>query len=176
MFGFAVNHPDRVKRLVIMNTGVGVLPEGTRTWVSRMIENGTYDEILGNLNDTLPGLLALGLGKATKITETMIQAYIAPFPDTDSCRGALAFPLDILVGRNHPTASLMRSILERRVLLRDKSKVIIWGLQDPVFPRTILDSWLRAYPGTEVHELPDASHFLQEGSPDKIIKIIQKFL
>ena len=176
MFGFAVNHPDRVKRLVIMNTAVGVFPEGTRTWASSMIENGTYYEILGNLKDTLPGLLALGVGKATKITETMAQAYTAPFPNTDSCRGALAFPLDIPVGRNHPTAPLMHSILERRALLRDKSKVIIWGLQDPVFPRTILDSWLKVYPGTEVHELPDASHFLQEDAPGEIIKIIQEFL
>jgi haloalkane dehalogenase len=176
MFGFAVNYPGRVKRLVIMNTGVGVFPEGARTWVSDMIENGTYDAILGNLKDTMPSLLALGVGKATKITETMIQAYIAPFPNKDSCRGALAFPLDIPVGRNHPSAPLMHSILERTALLSDKSKVIIWGLQDPVFPRTILDSWLKVYPGTEVHELPEASHFLQEDAPDEIVKIIQEFL
>jgi len=176
MFGFAVNHPDRVKRLVIMNTGVGVFPEGSRTWASDMIENGTYDEILGNLKDTLPGLLTLGVSKATKITETMIQAYTAPFPNKDYCRGALAFPLDIPIGRNHATAPLMHSILGRRALLRDKSKVIIWGLQDPIFPRSILDSWLKVYPGTEVHELPDASHFLQEDAPDEIIKILQEFL
>jgi haloalkane dehalogenase len=176
MFGFAVNHPDRVKRLVIMNTGVGVFPEGTKTWVSDMLDNGTYEGILGNLKDTVPGLLALGVGKKTKITDTMIQAYTAPFPNKDSCRGALAFPLDIPVGRNHPTAPLMRSIQERRALLRDKNKVIIWGLQDPVFPSTVLDSWLQTYPGSEVHELPEASHFLQEDAPDEIIKIIQEFL
>jgi pimeloyl-ACP methyl ester carboxylesterase len=176
MLGFAVNYPDRIKRLVIMNTGVGVFPEGTRTWASDMIENGTYDEILGNLKDTMLGLLMLGVGKATKITQTMVQAYTAPFPNKESCRGALAFPLDIPVGRNHPSAPLMHSILERTALLRDKSKVIIWGLQDPVFPRTILDSWLKVYPGTEVHELPDASHFLQEDAPDEIVKRIREFL
>jgi haloalkane dehalogenase len=88
----------------------------------------------------------------------------------------MAFPRDIPVGRNHPSAAIMHSILERRNLIRDKSKVIIWGLQDPVFPRYILDSWLNAYPGTETHELPEASHFLQEDAPDKIVNIIQRFL
>jgi pimeloyl-ACP methyl ester carboxylesterase len=176
MFGFAVNYPDRIKGIVIMNTGIGVYPEGTRTWVSDMVEKGTYENILGNLKKTLPGLLTGGVAKGTKVTETMIRAYTAPFPDKASCRGALAFPLDIPVGRNHPSAPLMHSILERRNILRDKGKVIIWGLQDPVFPRLVLDWWHKAYPGTETHELPEASHFLQEDVPDKIVNIIQRFL
>ena len=176
MFGFAVNYPDRIKRLVIMNTGIGVYPEGTKTWVSDMIEKGTYETILGNLKETFPGLLKGGVAKRTKITDAMIRAYTAPFPNKESCRGAIAFPLDIPVGRNHPSAPVMHSILERRNLLREKSKVIIWGLQDPVFPKMILDWWLQAYPGTEVHKLPEASHFLQEDAPDKIIRIIQEFI
>lgn len=176
MFGFAVNYPDRVKRLIIMNTGIGVYPEGTKTWVNDMIQKGTYEKTLGNLKKSLPGLLAGGVSKGTKITETMIRAYTAPFPDKTSCRGAMAFPLDIPVGRNHPSAALMHSIVERRNLLRDKDKIIIWGMQDPVFPRFILDWWLSAYPGTETHKLQDASHFLQEDAPDKIVSIIQAFL
>jgi haloalkane dehalogenase len=176
MFGFAVNYPDRVKRLVIMNTGIGVYPEGTKTWVSDMVQKRSYDKILGNLKKNLPGLLAGGVSKQTKITETMIRAYTAPFPDKASCKGALAFPLDIPVGKNHPSAALMHSIVERRNLLRDKDKVIIWGLQDLVFPRFILDWWLSAYPGTEVHRLQEASHFLQEDAPEKILSIIQAFL
>ena len=56
------------------------------------------------------------------------------------------------------------------------SEVTVVSKTDPVFPRTILDTWLNVYPGTEVHELPDASHFPQEDAPDEIIKIIQEFL
>jgi haloalkane dehalogenase len=176
MFGFAVNYPDRVKRLVIMNTGVGVYPEGTKTWVSDMIEKGTYEKILGNLKKSLPSLLAGGVSKGTKITETMIKAYTAPFPNRASCKGAMAFPLDIPVGKSHPSAGLMHSIVERLNLLRDKDKVIIWGLQDPVIHKMILEWWRTTFPGSEVHELLEASHFLEEDAPEKIVKIIQKFL
>lgn len=176
MFGFAVNYPDRVKRLVIMNTGIGVYPEGTKTWVSDMIEKGTYERVMGNLKKNMPSLLAGGVAKGTKITKTMIRAYTAPFPDKMSCRGAMSFPLDIPVGKNHPSAPLMHSIVERRNLLRDKAKIIVWGLQDPVFQRMILDWWINAYPGIEVHELPEASHFLEEDAPERIVRIIQEFL
>jgi haloalkane dehalogenase len=176
MFGFAVNYPDRIRRLVIMNTGIGVYPEGTKTWVSDMVRNGTYEKTMGNLKKSLPSLLAGAVSKETKITETMIEAYTAPFPDKASCKGAMAFPLDIPVGRNHPSAALMHSILERRNVLRDKDKVIIWGLQDPVFPKLVLDWWLSAYPGAEVHMLQEGSHFLQEDAPEKIVNIIQSFL
>lgn len=175
MFGFAVNHPNRVKRLVIMNTGIGVFPEGTPTWVSDMVNKGSFESTLGNLSKYLPRLLAGGISKTTKITDTMIRAYTAPFPDKASCKGAMAFPLDIPVGRKHPSAPVMYSIFEKRTLLRDKRKVVIWGLQDPVFPRLILDWWLKDNPGIQVHELPEASHFLQEDAPEKIVKIIQAF-
>jgi len=176
MFGFAVNHPDRVKRLVIMNTGIGVFPEGTRTWVSDMVEKGSFESILGNLRKYLPSLLSQGVSKTTKVTNTMIRAYTAPFPDKASCKGAMAFPLDIPVGREHPSAPLMYSIFEKRTLLRGKAKVVIWGLQDPVFPRFILDWWIKDNPKIEVHKLPEASHFLQEDAPEKIIKIMKVFL
>jgi len=176
MFGFAVNHPERVKRLVIMNTAVGVLPEGSRTWISEMEENGTYEDFMGNLRETLPSLLRWGVSKKTEITETMIRAYTAPFPDRASCIGAIAFPRDIPVGRNHPSAGLMHEIREKLSILRDKPNIIVWSLQDPVFPKRVLDWWLRIYPGTEVHTLPEASHFLQEDEPAKIVEIIQEFL
>ncbi|MBS7268528.1 MAG: alpha/beta fold hydrolase [Candidatus Freyarchaeota archaeon] len=177
MFGFAVNHPQRVKRLVIMNTAVGVMPEGSRTWVSNMEEQGTYDGFFENLRETLPILLKRGgVGKDTKVTDTMIRAYTAPFPDKASTKGAKAFPRDIPVGMKHPSAKVMKDILDKLHILRDKPKIIIWGLQDPVFPRSTIDWWLKIYPGTKVYELPEASHFLQEDAPEKIVKIIQEFL
>lgn len=176
-FGFAVNHTERVKRLVIMNTAVGVFPEGSRTWVSNLEEKGTYDSFFENLRETLPVLLKSGgVGKDTEVTDIMIRAYTAPFPDKASCIGAKAFPRDIPVGMKHPSAAVMKGIREKLGLLQDKPKIIIWGLQDPVFPKSTIDWWRKVYPGTKVYELPEASHFLQEDAPEKIVKLIQKFL
>jgi pimeloyl-ACP methyl ester carboxylesterase len=49
-------------------------------------------------------------------------------------------------------------------------------MRDPIFRKGALERWKRIYPGTECHELADASHFLQEDAPDEIIAIITGFL
>jgi haloalkane dehalogenase len=173
--GFATAHPDRVKRLVIMNTGVGVLPVGSKTWISDMEEKGIYENVLGNMAEFIPQMFASTLVSKTA-DETMIRAYTAPFPNRASCIGAIAFPRDIPVGENHPSANTMRSIRNKLNLLNDKAKIIIWGMQDQIFPKRVLDWWKKVYPNAESHELYEAGHFLQEDAPEKIIAIITDFL
>ncbi len=174
-FGFATTHPDMVKRLVIMNTGVGILPAGAKTWISDMEEKGIYEDVMGDMARFIPRMFASTLVHGTT-DEPMIRAYTAPFPDRASCIGAIAFPRDIPVGNDHPSADTMRSIQKKLSLLSDKAKIIIWGTQDPIFPKRMLDWWKKVYPGTESHELPEAGHFLQEDAPEKIVAIITDFL
>lgn len=174
-FGFATTHPDRVKRLVIMNTGVGVLPAGAKTWISDMEEKGIYEDVMGDMARFIPRMFASTLVHGTA-DEPMIRAYTAPFPDRASCIGAIAFPRDIPIGDDHSSADTMRSIQKKLGLLSDKAKIIIWGTQDPIFPKRMLDWWKKVCPGTESHELPEAGHFLQEDAPEKIVAIITDFL
>ena len=173
--GFATAHPERVKRLVIMNTGVGVLPAGSKTWISDMEEKGIYENVLGNMAEFIPQMFASTLVNKTA-DETMIRAYTAPFPNRTSCIGAIAFPRDIPVGDNHPSANTMRSIRKKLGLLNDKAKIIIWGMRDQIFPKRVLDWWKKVYPDAESHGLYEAGHFLQEDAPEKIIAIITDFL
>ena len=174
-FAFATAHPDRVKRLVIMNTGVGVYPVGTKTWVSDLEAQGTLEAVLGDMATFVPRMFAATLvhGPAT---ETMIRAYTAPFPNRASCIGAIAFPRDIPVGDNHPSAKTMRTIEQKLHLLKTKPKTVIWGMRDPIFRKGALERWKTIYPGIEYHELADASHFLQEDATDEIVAIITRFL
>jgi pimeloyl-ACP methyl ester carboxylesterase len=123
----------------------------------------------------VPGMFASTLVRGTA-TETMIRAYTAPFKDRASCIGAIAFPRDIPVGDGHPSAATMRSIQKKLGLLGDKAKIIVWGMQDPIFARTTLDWWKRVYPEAESHELSEAGHFLQEDEPEEIVAIITDFL
>jgi len=173
--GFATAHPEKVKRLVIMNTGVGVLPVGTRTWISDMEEKGIYEDVLGDMATFIPRMFAATLVSGPP-SETLIRAYTAPFPNRASCVGAIAFPRDIPVGDDHPSAKTMRSIEQNLDLLRGKEKIIIWGMKDPVFPKRTFDWWKKVYPRTKSYELPEASHWLQEDCPETIVTIITNFL
>jgi len=41
-----------------MNTGVGVLPAGSKTWISDMEEKGIYENVLGNMAEFIPQMFA----------------------------------------------------------------------------------------------------------------------
>ena len=142
------------------------MPAGSKTWISDMEEKGIYENVLGNMAEFIPQMFASTLVNKTA-DETMIRAYTAPFPNRALCLGAIAFPRDIHVGDNHPSANIMRSIRNKLNLLNDKAKIIIWGMQDQIFPKRVLDWWKKVYPNTESHELYDAGHFLQEDAPEK---------
>ena len=81
---WAVEHADRVDRLVIMNTGLftGRVSRGFMRWRD-----------FAEANPDLPVGVVLQGGTATELAPDVVAAYEAPFPDAASKAGAAAFPL-----------------------------------------------------------------------------------
>ncbi len=177
-FGFATRNPERVKRLVIMNTSVGVAKAHRRLWFESMVEDGTYDQLMGNMKAFIPQIMLGTLARKIPREEKKMlkKAYTAPFPNKESCIGAMAFPKDIPKGDNHPSSKIMQEIRDNLGLLNDKPKILIWGMKDRIFPPKIIEVWNKIYPGTKCYEIENAGHFLQEDAPDEIIEIIKDFI
>ena len=106
----------------------------------------------------------------------MLKAYSAPFPSNEYFIGALAWPKDIPIGNAHSSAEIMMNIRDKLDILRDKTKILKWGLKDPVFPESLINWWVKIYPDLKVYKLEEASHFLQEDKPDEIVNIVSGFL
>ena len=49
-------------------------------------------------------------------------------------------------------------------------------MRDPVLPQSVLRTWQRIYPQATAAEIEDASHFLQEDAPERIVLCIAEFL
>ncbi|MBD3186579.1 alpha/beta fold hydrolase [Candidatus Bathyarchaeota archaeon] len=171
--GFAVEYPERISRLVIMNTSIGVARGGTKPWYQDLEDRGVYEAMFSNMKDTVPFLFKQSIHHQEVINDTMLQAYTAPFPNERYCIGALAFPRDIPIGFSHPSAPAMQHVRENMHLLHSKEKLLVWGMKDPVFPPSIIKRWTeKLLPGIQVKRINDASHFLQEDAPGDIIKMI----
>jgi haloalkane dehalogenase len=54
--------------------------------------------------------------------------------------------------------------------------LLVWGMRDPVLPPSVLRIWQRIYPQATAYEIDDASHFLQEDAPERIVTWIEEFL
>jgi pimeloyl-ACP methyl ester carboxylesterase len=172
--GAAVEEADRIARLVIMNTWVAVLPEGTRMPFHRPFLQAGLGEVLALGGNMFMEAMFAGM-RQESATPMVAEAYRAPFPDYYSRVPILAFARDIPVGDTHPTAPYMREIGEKLAGLR-RPTLLVWGMRDPVFPPAVLEGWRALYPHADVLELPEARHYVQEDEPETITSRIIEFL
>ncbi|MHA1270498.1 MAG: alpha/beta fold hydrolase [Candidatus Helarchaeota archaeon] len=177
-FGFATENPNLIKGVIILNTSVGVAKEDRRLWYESMVEDGSYDQLMGNMklfiSQIMFGMFMKKFPRDEK--KIMKKAYTAPFPSKEYCIGAKAFPLDIPKGKSHPSSKIMQRIRDNLGLLNDIPKILIWGMKDRIFPPKIIDIWKKIYPDIKIHNIIDAGHFLQEDNPEKVISIIKDFI
>ena len=159
---WAVEHADRVGRLVVMNTGLftGRVSKGFMAW--REFAERTPD---------LPiGMIMQG-ATATELAPEVIAAYEAPFPTPESKAGAQVFPLLVPLTGDDPGASEMDAVREE--LARwEIPALVAFSDSDPVFPYPqsgeVFTSML---PGAgEQVRIEGAAHFLQEDRPEAIVQ------
>ncbi|HEV3129620.1 MAG TPA: haloalkane dehalogenase [Solirubrobacteraceae bacterium] len=150
----AVEHPDRVSQIVIMDTGLFTGHQKmTEAWIM-------FRDFVERTEDLPVGFLVRGACKHDPGDE-VIAAYEAPYPNAESKAGARAFPLILPTSPDMPGAEAGRRVLD--ALRGDtRPKLVLWADSDPVLPVSTGERFAQIL-GTELaHVINDASHFLQE--------------
>ncbi|HZC31142.1 MAG TPA: alpha/beta fold hydrolase, partial [Gaiellaceae bacterium] len=164
----ATEHPDRVDRLVILDTGIGVGAPGD-TWLR-------FREAVRKTGGALDIGRLVEAGTTSGLTPDVRAAYDAPFPTPASKAGALAFPELVATEPEHPSAPAMQRV--RDALRRwEKPTLVVWGADDSVLPPSVAQNFVELIPGARGPVLIEgASHFLQEDKPDEVAAAILDFL
>jgi haloalkane dehalogenase len=164
----AVEHPERIDRLVILDTGLF-------TGHQRMSDAWlTFRDFVARTKDLPVGLL-VRRGCKNDPGDEVAAAYDAPFPDVRSKAGARAFPLLIPLLPDAPGAAAGRQALE--ALREDRRPTLmLWGDSDPVLPPSVGELFAHSIgrPGPRLIE--DAGHFLQEDQGPLIGRIVADWL
>ena len=108
--------------------------------------------------------------QSNHLTETVLNAYLAPFRKPASRRALLCWSRDIPVTANDESYAEMQQIENGLTQFQHIPVLLVWGMQDPVLPPSVLRMWQELYPHATTHELEEASHFLQEDAPERIIQ------
>jgi haloalkane dehalogenase len=164
---WAVENPERVARIVIMNTGLftGRVSKGFMAW--RDFAERTPD---------LPVGMVISGGTATDLPEDVVAAYDAPFPTVESKAGAAQFPLLVPIADDQVGAREMGAVADD--LSRwDKPVLVAFSDSDPVFPfpRAGEAFTSRMPTAGEQVRIEGAAHFLQEDRGELIAEEILRF-
>lgn len=175
--GFAIHHPERIKRLVLMNTwAFAPWPGGPFPRLLEIIRSERGEAFVLKRNGYLEPAITGTTYHSEKITKTVMEAYAAPFPTPESRLAMLCWSRDIPVQENDVSYVEMKRIEEALSRFSDIPVLIVWGMRDPVLSEAVLRRWQHIYPHATTHEIEDASHFLQEDAPERIAQWIEAFL
>ena len=175
--GFATKHPEKIARLIILNTAAFHLPK-TKSfpwplWLCRDTPLSAW--LVRGLNLFCKGTAAIGC-KHHRMARDVRDAYLAPYESWSDRIAIHRFVQDIplRVGdRSYPLVTLMQ---ERLSLFAETPALIAWGLKDFVFDRHFLAEWERYLPKAEVLRFPDSGHYILEDESKAILPKIRTFL
>ena len=165
----AVERPDRVGRLVILNTGVGAGRAPSEEW----LRFRAFVRKVGT--DLMPGQL-IRISCVAELADEVVEAYNAPFPSPESKAGVLAFPELVPTELDHPSAAKM---LEVRAALEhwERPALVLFSDSDPIFSTVAAEHMASRIPGAGPAEIiAGAGHFLQEEKGEEIAERIVRFL
>jgi cis-3-alkyl-4-acyloxetan-2-one decarboxylase len=174
---FAARHPERIARLVVLNTAAFHLP-GAKAfpralWICRNSLLGAW--LVRGLNAFCRGTASIGC-KHHPMPADVRAGYLAPYDSWANRIAVHRFVQDIPLRPGDRSYDLVSFTRDRLARFAETPMLIGWGLRDFVFDRHFLDEWTRRFPKAEVHEFPDCGHYILEDAGDEIIPLIQQFL
>ena len=165
----AVDQPDRVARLVIMNTGIG----GGRPPSEEWLRFRAFVRRHGS--ELVPGRL-VRISCVQPLADEVEEAYSAPWPVPESKAGVLAFPEQVPTEPEHPNTAPLLAL--RDALGRwTKPTLVLFSDSDPIFSPRVAERLAEHIPGALPPEIvAGAGHFLQEDKGEEIGARIARFI
>lgn len=174
--GWATRFPERIRRLVILNTAAFNMPAEkrlprslgfARTWLgSQMIQR--FNAFSG---------IAARVGSSKRLPPDVRRGLTAPYQGGPERRLAtLRFVQDIPLAESDPAWPVLAGIEARLASLADRPILIGWGAGDFVFDDVILAHWRHIWPHAAVEYFEDAGHYVLEDAADRLVPMIRDHL
>lgn len=174
---YATRHPERIKRLVILNTSAFHLPKDKAVpWQLKL----SRIPVAGALLNQGLNIFARGAVKQCVTRKPMspevAAAYLAPYDNWSHRRAIKKFVFDIPLKVGDAAYQTVDQVDKTVEQFSDRPMLVCWGLKDFVFDHHFLKEWETRFPNAEFHPFEDAGHYILEDAPKDVIPLVQQFL
>lgn len=174
---FTLRNPQRVSRLVLMNTAGFFLPEGKGLpWQLFLVRKMPLGFLVRGLNAFVHGANWMCSTVPGKLTDVARLGYALPY---DSWAHRIAvhwFVQDIPLSEHDPAFALVEAVSTQLPALVSRPTLLFWGRRDFVFDDAFLAEWKRRVPQLPIVEYPEAGHYVLEDAYDDILSRLRRFL
>ena len=174
---WATQNPDRIARLIVMNTAAFPLPATknlpaslalARTpWIGALLVRGANAFSRGAVRYSV---------ERRPMSKAVAMGYLEPYDSWAHRIAVHRFVQDIPLEENDRAYSVVRETADALDLLVGQPMLICLGLKDFVFGHQFLDEWVRRFPGAEVQRFEDCGHYILEDAGEDIIPLVRKFV
>lgn len=178
MIGMAMAHrrPERIARIVLMNTGAFPLPETKRmpARLSLIRDSGLGAFLVTRFNAFAKSATFMAVEK--RLPKEVAEAYVAPYDTPDNRIATLRFVQDIPLTPEDPGYALVDEVGQN---LGDNfgetPTLLVWGAKDWVFDDHFLRGFQTRLPKAETLRIADAGHYVLEDARDVVLQRIERF-
>ena len=171
--GYAVRHPERIKRVMIMNTAA--FRSKRMPWTIRLARVPFWGALLvRGFNAFVRG--ALRVCASNPLSPAVRAGYLAPYDSWAHRVAVLRFVCDVPLSPSHPSYKTLVEVEQGLLRLSRAPKMLVWGAQDHVFGRDFLARWQSIYPDAEARSIETANHYLLEDAPQVVIQALEELL
>ncbi|MFQ5485500.1 MAG: alpha/beta fold hydrolase [Desulfobacterales bacterium] len=174
---YGLKYPERLNRLIIMNTAAFLPPGGKSLPIRlRIFRNHRLFAASTVLNLNLFVYGALFTASYRGLKKEVKRGLLAPYNSRKNRIAILKFIQDIPIKQTDPSYQQVKWIDNNLHKLKEIPMLICWGKHDFVFTAEYLTEWLRRFPSAEPHVFTDAGHYVLEDVPEKVIPLIKNVL
>jgi cis-3-alkyl-4-acyloxetan-2-one decarboxylase len=173
-FGFAGRHPERIGRIVILNTAAfPAVRMPRRIAVCKLPVVGPW--IVRGLNGFAGPATRMAMHRR-KLTAAERSGYLWPYDSAAHRVAVAAFVRDIPMDPSHPSWTVLQDVARALPQFRGRDVLMVWGGRDFCFDDSFLAQWREILPQARVERIPDAGHYVLEDASREAVPMISAFL
>ncbi len=167
---YAIKHPEKIKRLTILNTWMWSVKGNSHfEKFSSMMGHGLGKWLIKHYNIFGKVVVKKAMGDKSKLTKHIHRHYYKHLSTPAERKGSYVFPREII-----GSSDWLDKLWQQKNKIENIPSTIIWGMKDIAFKEPELKQWVQTMKQASVIKLDKAGHYPQEEDPAVIIQVLRK--